>query len=125
MAPCHHVPGWTQVVLISVLTSWQVMSRITGLTTSFVLINNSCISKNRGLVNGGAQTLVAAARMVAPTLGGILFQWSVARADGTHEALHAWPFNHHFIWYICGVFSMISYWVACQLPPGADKKKPG
>lgn len=116
--------SWLQIVLVAGVTSWQVVSRIIGLTTSFVLINNSCVSRHRGLVNGGAQTLVAAARMVAPVMGGALFQWSVSR-DASGNAKHAWPFNHHFIWYMCAVMSVISWGVALQLPPDSDRKKPG
>ena len=116
--------SWAQVVLLATVTSWQVISRIIGLTTSFVLINNSCVSRHRGLVNGGAQTLVAGARMLAPTLGGILFQFSVSRNENG-SAKQAWPFNHHLIWYVCAVISVVSYWVALQLPPDSDKKKPG
>jgi hypothetical protein len=85
-----------------------------------VLINNSCLSKHRGVVNGGAQTLVAAARMFAPTVGGTTFQWSVSHRDPPHS----WPFNHYFIWYECAAMAVAAYAVSWQLPPGAAARKP-
>ena len=108
----------TQAVALVVVTCVQTVSRIMAFTTSFVLINNSCKADIRGAVNGAAQTLVAAARMIAPTLGGLLFQWSVSPT-----ARRSWPLNHHLAWYFCAATCMAAYYMSRKLPPTADRKR--
>jgi len=80
------------------------------------MIANSVDFKQMGSVNGLAQSMVACTRAVAPTLGGVLFAWSVA--------LHKfYPLNQHFVFLLMAILSAITALLTIGMPLSINKPK--
>eukprot|EP00038_Savillea_parva_P010147 m.188236 g.188236 ORF g.188236 m.188236 type:complete len:587 (-) comp17345_c0_seq1:41-1801(-) len=113
----YHI-GWVTWGAMAVVSGIQSCVQVMLFTSSFVLISNSCYPQERGVVNGGAQTLVALTRMLAPIVGGAVFQWSVSS-----ETPRSWPFNVHFTFLISALSIMMTWTCAQLLPPTANKPR--
>ena len=90
--------------VLCVTFSVLVMSRLSCFTNVFVLINSSSTKAYRARVNGIAQTIAAAGRIVSPALCAILFAWS--ESNGLY-----FPLNFHFVFVLASLLSFATYGV--------------
>jgi MFS family permease len=109
---------WGTWGAVAVISGMQSGVQVMIFTSSFVLISNSCFPQERGVVNGGAQTLVALTRMLAPSFGGAVFQWSVSAPES-----RPWPFNVHFTFILAALAAMMVWCCAAVLPTTGNKPK--
>lgn len=85
------------------------------LISLFVLINNSCYTPDRGVVNGIGQSFASLARFLGPYSGGTMFAWS--------ENNNAWPLNYHFVFLVIGTLSIFNGIISQALPNSIQKSK--
>ncbi len=108
------LPFLSEVVIcisLSILT-------VTGqwiLISLFVLINNSCYTPDRGVVNGIGQSFASFARFLGPYSGGTMFAWS--------ETNKFWPLNYHFVFLVIGIISIFNGIISYTLPNSIQKSK--
>ena len=81
-----------------------------------MLINNSVGGKQRGAVNGAAETVGAFGRLLAPALASPLFAWSL-----TGGAELGWPFNHHLVFWVNAGLGLLVLVLACVMPASIGK----
>lgn len=92
----------------------MVAGRVSTFTCMFIFISNSCEIAVRGTVNGIGQTLVAICRMLGPTVGSIMFAWSMSNGA-------SWPLDYHFVWYVLAAIGMLSYYMIYRLPVAIEQ----
>ena len=85
------------------------------LISLFVLINNSCYTPERGVVNGIGQSFASFARFLGPYSGGTMFAWS--------ENNKFWPLNYHFVFLFIGIISIFNGIISYTLPNSIQKSK--
>ena len=105
--------SWSFLVLVLTIAN---VSALWCFTSVFVLINNSCFSKQRATVNGIGQTFASLGRMIGPISGGSLFAWSETNGLG-------WPLNFHFTFYVIAAVSLAQLILAVRLPESISRKK--
>ena len=74
----------------------------------FVLVNNSCLSKDRAMVNALGQSCASISRMLGPYIGGNIFALTASSGLG-------WPLNYAFTFYLVVVFSLYTYFHSKRL----------
>jgi len=116
---------WTNIYANNIYVVWVLMTvfaiskAVAGqlaFSSVMAMIANSVDFKQMGSVNGLAQSMVACTRAVAPTLGGVLFAWSVA--------LHKfYPLNQHFVFLLMAILSAITALLTIGMPLSINKPK--
>jgi len=87
----------------------MVIGRVSAFTCFFIFISNSCETAVRGTVNGIGQTLVAVGRMLGPTIGSLVFAWSM------NNGL-TWPLDFHLTWYLLAIIGSLAFYMVYRLP---------
>lgn len=95
--------------LFSVFIGWSYVC-------VFVLVNNSCLAKERATVNALGQSCASLARLVGPYLGGNIFALT---ASGE---MH-WPINYSLCFYLVAIASVYVYFHSKKLPESIVNKK--
>ena len=95
-------------LLLGVTSTWVLIS-------VFVLINNSCYSRQRATVNGIGQTFASCGRLLGPYTGAVLFAWS--ETNNFH-----WPLNYYFVFYML-VFVSLGNWCLTGLLPSSIQRR--
>ena len=77
-----------------------------GFTASFLIINNSCRTDQRGRVNGLGMSLSSGFKAVGPMLGAVCYAWSLTNGS-------VLPFlDVHFAFFVCGLLCAATFVVA-------------
>jgi len=87
------------------------------LISVFVLINNSCYTEDRGVVNGIGQSFASFARFLGPYSGGAMFAWSLNNGN------LPWPLNYNFVFIVIGIISVFNAAISNTLPNSIQKSK--
>lgn len=116
-AYANQAPIWVAYLIISILWTLARITTLFAMTSTFVLVNNSCYSEQRGTVNGIAQAMASIGRMIGPLIAGNLFAWSVS------NGINWIPLNYHFSFYFIGICSLIPSILSFRLPESINKKK--
>ena len=72
------------IALTTVVRGTLSLLSTTVFTSSFLLINNSCLSKQRGAVNGLAMFVASFTKAMGPIVGAELFAWSINGGSTVH-----------------------------------------
>ena len=100
---------WFSLSILTVTGQWILISL-------FVLINNSCYTNDRGVVNGIGQSFASFARFLGPSSGGNMFAWS-------ENNNLPWPLNYHFVFILIGIMSILNAIISYTLPISIQKSK--
>ncbi|KAN0009059.1 hypothetical protein ACTFIU_008950 [Dictyostelium citrinum] len=92
-----HVIFWISITIV--ISVRNIGSQFV-FTPIMTLINNSAKIAVRGSANGLGQSLVAATRTIAPTLGGTILSWSLTNGL-------PFPFNFFFVFILMGIVMLI------------------
>ena len=110
-----HVPPWLFFAAVEASMGLKCFSFATGFTAVTLLINNSAPARVIGTINGCSQTAAAAASMIAPSLAGSLFSWSLQNDMD-------FPFDFHFTFFLEGIFGFGLVLCALFAPPSLSKR---
>lgn len=103
--------GWhALVLLLFVLTAIKYILASYVYTAVIIMISNSAPNASLGSVNGLGQTKAAAARMLAPVVGGVVLAWSMQH--------HGWLVNYGFLFVVLMLLSVLNAGIA--LTVGAE-----
>lgn len=107
LAPYSSWVHWTGLMVVIVLTT---VCRVTAFINTFQLVANATSSaKERGKVNGIAQSFAAAGRVVAPPFGTMVFAYFAGLNRG-------WPLNWHAMWIMLSVAALGVLGIARTVP---------
>ncbi|XP_064395465.1 uncharacterized protein LOC135342613 isoform X1 [Halichondria panicea] len=109
------VPFQTWFVLISIVTV-AIIGRITSITATMVLINNSSLPSTKGMVNGMGQALAAVGRSLGPVVSAPIFAWS--ETTGL-----SWPLNFHFMFDLMIISAAVVFALSFFLPKSIEYKR--
>eukprot|EP01091_Cochliopodium_minus_P015672 TRINITY_DN5648_c0_g1_i1.p1 TRINITY_DN5648_c0_g1~~TRINITY_DN5648_c0_g1_i1.p1 ORF type:complete len:507 (-),score=122.96 TRINITY_DN5648_c0_g1_i1:69-1589(-) len=99
IAPKGKAELWTYLVSLSIL---KVIGFVSLFTSVFLLINHSTVPSKLGAANGFAQSMVALARAVGPTIGAYALSWSL-----TNNL--TFPLNYYFLFLVLGLLLIILF----------------
>eukprot|EP01006_Ploeotia_vitrea_P016733 TRINITY_DN47579_c0_g1_i1.p1 TRINITY_DN47579_c0_g1~~TRINITY_DN47579_c0_g1_i1.p1 ORF type:complete len:554 (-),score=235.31 TRINITY_DN47579_c0_g1_i1:40-1701(-) len=97
---------WTSLLSIFMLRN---AAASTAFTSTFMLINNSVPTSQRGSVNGLAMAIASVFKAIGPSLGGAIYAGSLTGGL-------AWPLDFHLVFYVTGAFSLITLCLSHKLP---------
>lgn len=103
-------------------------------TATFIFINNSAMSRQRGTrlsrlvraapharatatANGIGQSLVSIGRIIGPLVGGSMFA-------ATASSALPWPLDYHFAFHAAGVMYVVIVGMSFALDDSIEKKNP-
>lgn len=73
---------WLWVIVISASILKNILS-VSVMTASFILINNSVTSEQRGVANGVSMAFMSLFKAIGPASAGVLLSWAEARLDAS------------------------------------------
>lgn len=87
---------------VPLLLAWTALGKGVAsfaFTSSFLIINNSCTSAERGRVNGWGMSLSSAFKAAGPTVGSVCFAWSLT------NGIESWLLDVHFAFFLCALIA--------------------
>lgn len=89
-----------------------------------ILVNNSVGPSLLGSANGLAMSLSSGGRMIAPTLVGSSYSWSLSNIKGIegNESSLGFPFNQYFPFFILSLGAILNCIGVSVLPRGLDER---
>ncbi|XP_057308427.1 uncharacterized protein LOC130646269 isoform X1 [Hydractinia symbiolongicarpus] len=95
------------------------------LITVAVFLNNSVEAELLGTANGIGMTVSAVGRMIAPSLFGTLFSWSLKNVTNIEENKHpfGFPFNQYFVFYLMSFIGILNAVFVGSFPDSINYKK--
>ncbi|XP_064385510.1 uncharacterized protein LOC135334305 isoform X2 [Halichondria panicea] len=109
------VPFQTWFVLISIVTVITI-GRITSITATMVLINNSSLPSSKGMVNGIDQALAAVGNSIGPVASAPIFAWS-------EKTGLSWPLNFHFMFDLMIISAALIFALSFFLPKSIEYRR--
>eukprot|EP01080_Neovahlkampfia_damariscottae_P007666 gene7666-12132_t len=92
---------WVMWVLLIIILLWKQVWQSMLFTTINLLVGNSVPKENLGVLFGIAQSSVALARTIGPSIAAPLFAMSIS-------ATHPYPFGVHFTFYLSGLILLMN-----------------
>jgi hypothetical protein len=108
-----HEGGYTQddktkvYILLSILLAGKTLSAVIGYIPVIILVNDSAPTPGSlGTVHGCGQVAASLMRSIGPTLGGIMWSWSLTGQ---------FPLDYHFTLFFVGFLSIVSVGISIYI----------
>lgn len=86
----------------------RVFGNCLAFTGMMVMVSNSAEPGMIGLVNGVLQSCLALVRALGPTVGGVLWSFSLKNSH--------WPFDRHLVYYLITILSLLGWIHSYKIP---------
>ncbi|KAJ3337670.1 hypothetical protein HDU91_001405 [Kappamyces sp. JEL0680] len=89
-------------LLLFFLLAGKTLGCVIGYVPVIILVNNAApTASSLGTVHGCGQVAASLVRSFGPTIGGIMWSWSLSQS---------FPFDFHFTLFFCGALSLLAVW---------------